>query len=81
MRLLNPRTPDLPLDSLSAGLVRDTIGFFEAKGKKKLKEDDRDRVWYRDFLEFQKEKRLFWLSSGAASAISVFLLYVYAVMS
>ncbi|HVN98344.1 MAG TPA: hypothetical protein VMT62_18095 [Syntrophorhabdaceae bacterium] len=30
---------------------------------------------------YKKEKRLFWLSSGAASAISVFLLYVYAVMS
>ena len=59
MLLLNPRNPDLPLDPLSAGIIRDTVGFFEAKGKKRLKEDDRDRVWYRDFLDFQKEKRIF----------------------
>ncbi|HQR45063.1 MAG TPA: acyl-CoA dehydrogenase [Thermoanaerobaculia bacterium] len=59
MLLLNPRSPDLPLDQLSAGIVRDTIAFFEAKGKKRLKDDDRDRVWYRDFLDFQKEKRIF----------------------
>jgi len=29
--------------------MRETVGFFEAKGKKRLKDDDRDRVWYRDF--------------------------------
>jgi acyl-CoA dehydrogenase len=36
-----------------------TIEFFEQKGKRKLKEDDRNRVWYADFLEFQKEEKLF----------------------
>ena len=59
MLLLDPRHPDFPLDGLSAGILRDTVAFFEAKGKKKLKEDDRDRVWYRDFLEFQKERKIF----------------------
>jgi len=37
-----------------------TIDFFESKGKGKLKEDDRDRVWYADFLEFVKENELFY---------------------
>ena len=36
-----------------------TIEFFEQKGKRRLKEDDRERVWYADFLAFQKEERLF----------------------
>jgi acyl-CoA dehydrogenase len=60
MLLLNPRALSVPgLDPGSLSLLRDTVGFFEAKGKKRLKEDDRDRVWYRDFLDFQKQKRLF----------------------
>ena len=60
MLLLNPRALSVPgLDPGSLGLLRDTVGFFEAKGKRRLKDDDRDRVWYRDFLDFQKEKRLF----------------------
>jgi acyl-CoA dehydrogenase len=33
-----------------------TIAFFEAKGKGKLKADDRDRVWNSDFVEFQMLK-------------------------
>jgi acyl-CoA dehydrogenase len=36
-----------------------TIEFFENKGKAKIKDDDRNRVWYSDFLEFQKEHKLF----------------------
>ena len=36
-----------------------TIEFFERKGKRNLKEDDRERVWYADFLDFQREERLF----------------------
>jgi len=60
MHLLNPRALSLPgLDPGSLGLLRDTVAFFEAKGKKRLKDDDRDRVWYRDFLDFQKERKLF----------------------
>jgi acyl-CoA dehydrogenase len=36
-----------------------TIEFFENKGKAKIKEDDRNRVWYSDFLEFQKKNKIF----------------------
>ena len=61
MLLLNPRDLSVPSASTRrrARSSRDTVAFFEAKGKKRLKDDDRDRVWYRDFLDFQKEKKLF----------------------
>lgn len=36
-----------------------TIDFFENKGKQKLKEDDHERVWYSDFLEFIKKEKIF----------------------
>jgi acyl-CoA dehydrogenase len=74
MLLLNPRDLSaLGLDAPSRALVEETVAFFERKGKKRLKDDDRERVWYRDFLDFQKEKKLFAtfltpaaLGSGAA---------------
>ncbi|MCK9229571.1 MAG: acyl-CoA dehydrogenase [Syntrophales bacterium] len=60
MILLNPtkhrrRYPDEP----SRDIMLKTIEFFETKGKTKLKEDDRDRVWYDDFLEFIKKEKIF----------------------
>jgi acyl-CoA dehydrogenase len=36
-----------------------TIEFFEKKGRQKIKEDDHERVWYEDFLEFIKEEEIF----------------------
>ena len=39
--------------------MRKTIEFFENKGKRKLKADDRDRVWYADFIEFQRQEEIF----------------------
>ncbi len=36
-----------------------TIEFFENKGLKKIKEDDHERVWYSDFLEFVKKEEIF----------------------
>src|SRR4051812_35097350 len=36
-----------------------TIEWFEKRGKRKLKDDDHERVWYADFLEFVKENRIF----------------------
>jgi acyl-CoA dehydrogenase len=36
-----------------------TIAFFESKGKKRLKQDYHDMVWYEDFIEFIKENRIF----------------------
>jgi len=60
MLLLNPKSPGaFPLDPHSTAILRDTVAFFEAKGKKRLKEDDRDRVWYRDFLDFQRGRKVF----------------------
>ena len=58
--LLNPKTEEYAqLDENSRKLVKKTIDFFEQKGKIKLKEDDHERVWYADFLEFSKKEKLF----------------------
>lgn len=58
--LLNPRTETYEhLDEHSRRLVKKTIGFFEEKGKEKLKSDDHERVWYADFLEFSKNEKIF----------------------
>ena len=60
MLLLNPKKlvhshPDPALRKI----VQKTIDFFEAKGKKRLKEDDLNRVWYADFIEFVKKEKVF----------------------
>ncbi len=58
--LLNPKDVQYGhLDEPSRQLVKKTIAFFEQKGKAKLLEDDHDRVWYSDFLNFSKEEKLF----------------------
>lgn len=60
MILLNPAQHSRAYrDEASRQLMLKTIAFFEDKGKERLKEDDRNRVWYADFLEFQKEEGLF----------------------
>jgi len=46
-------------DEGSREVMRKTVEFFENKGKRALKADDRDRVWYADFLEFVKKERIF----------------------
>ena len=59
MNLLDPaRSSDLP-DEEFQRLVRATVEFFEAKGLRKLKEDDQAAVWYEDFLAFVKRERAF----------------------
>jgi len=60
MLLLNPKhhVREYP-DDESRQIMLDTIQFFEEKGRGKLKKDDHERTWYADFLEFQKENRLF----------------------
>ncbi len=61
MLLFNPKQfQGEHLDQPSKAIVEKTINFFEAKGKGKLKEDDRNRVWYSDLLEFIKENRIFY---------------------
>ncbi len=60
MILLNPHSYDRAYpDSQSRELMLKTIAFFEQKGKQQIKEDDHNRIWYRDFLDFQKEHKLF----------------------
>jgi hypothetical protein len=55
MILLNPKQYDgKDLDDRSRELMLKTIEFFERKGKVRLKRDDRERVWYEDFLDFVK---------------------------
>ncbi len=58
--LLNPKNPRLDYpDEHTRQLLLETIQFFEHKGKRKLKQDDRECTWYADFLEFQKNSQLF----------------------
>ena len=53
--LFNPRTYDpAALDPESRRVLLATIEWFESRGKGVLKEHDRDRVWYGDFLDFVK---------------------------
>ncbi len=60
MFLFNPRQFDTGnLDQDSAEILRRTIRFFEDKGKARIKEDDQQRVWYADFLEFVKKEQVF----------------------
>ncbi len=60
MLLLNPKHHDRPYpDERSRQIMRKTIAWFEARGLRRIKQDDYDRTWYADFLEFQKRERLF----------------------
>ena len=60
MLLLNPKqhSREYP-DDKSREIMLKTIEFFEKKGKEKLKEDDHNKTWYSDFLEFVKEEEIF----------------------
>lgn len=63
--LLNPNSLSelfrtrFPLDERSFEIMGETAAFFQAKGKKRIKEDDHRRTFYADFIEFQKRKRIF----------------------
>jgi acyl-CoA dehydrogenase len=60
MILLDPKNHQRPYaDDRSREVMLKTIEFFEAKGKSALKRDDREQVWYGDFLEFARKERLF----------------------
>ena len=47
------------LDEESRRLLRATIDWFEARGKRQLTKDDQERVWYTEFLDFVKREKLF----------------------
>jgi acyl-CoA dehydrogenase len=58
--LLNPKKHNRYYpDVNSHEIMLKTIQFFENKGKRRLKADDRECVWYADFLEFQKQEKIF----------------------
>ncbi len=58
--LLNPKKHDRYYpDERSREIMLKTIEFFENKGKAKIKEDDHERVWYDDFIQFQKKNKIF----------------------
>ena len=58
--ILNPKQLQTPgLDARSREILEKTVAFFEAKGKRRLRQDDLDRVWYADFLDFLKRERVF----------------------
>ncbi len=60
MILLNPKKYDREhADEKTKQLMLKTIEFFENKGLAKIKEDDQERVWYDDFLEFIKKEEAF----------------------
>ena len=60
MILLNPNKFNWEFpDQRSREIMLETIDFFEGKGRGKTKKDDHERTWYQDFLDFQKEKKLF----------------------
>ncbi|MFX0168227.1 MAG: acyl-CoA dehydrogenase [Candidatus Hodarchaeota archaeon] len=60
MLLLNPRDYQHQFpDKRSKEIMLRTIAYFEDRGKHKLKEDDHNRTFYADFIEFQKKERIF----------------------
>ncbi len=61
MKLLNPKKQKYEhLDERSREIMVKTIRFFEERGKEKLKDDDHERRWYSDFLEFVKQEKIFY---------------------
>ncbi|HNX23541.1 MAG TPA: acyl-CoA dehydrogenase family protein [Spirochaetota bacterium] len=60
MILLNPKKYDVKFpDKESQEMMLKTIEFFEKKGLKKVKDDFHDKTWPRDFVDFQKEHKIF----------------------
>ena len=61
MVLLDPNnlTRKYP-DDESKEIMKKTVEFFENKGKVALKNDDHERVWYQDFLDFLKKEKIFY---------------------
>ncbi len=58
--LLNPKKiAQTYADKDTKQIMLKTIDFFEKKGLRKMNDDDHERVWYEDFLEFQKKEQIF----------------------
>jgi len=60
MVLLNPKKHVRKYsDDRSREIMLKTIDFFESKGLQSVKDDDHKRVWYREYLDFIEEHRIF----------------------
>src|SRR3954465_12060540 len=58
--LFNPRSYDASeFDEPTRRALLATIEWFEARGKRKLKDDAHERVWYADFLGFVRDNKIF----------------------
>ena len=58
--IFHPRKPfSEGLDEHSRRLMQATIAFFENKGLARIKQDDHERHWYDDFLDFNRQQGLF----------------------
>ncbi|MFE3405250.1 acyl-CoA dehydrogenase family protein [Streptomyces anulatus] len=69
--LFNPRTYDPQhFDPETRRLLRATVDWFEARGKRRLIEDYRSRAWLGDFLDFAAKEGLFatFLTPASAAA-------------
>ncbi|MEW2529275.1 acyl-CoA dehydrogenase family protein [Streptomyces sp. NPDC047071] len=67
--LFNPHTYDpTQFDPETRRLLRATVDWFEARGKRRLIEDYRSRAWLADFLEFSAKEGLFATFLTPASA-------------
>ncbi len=59
MTLLNPKKEKFDhLDPRSREIMLKTIEYFESRGKKQLKHDSHERIWYDDFIIFMKENQV-----------------------
>ncbi|MDF1554619.1 MAG: acyl-CoA/acyl-ACP dehydrogenase, partial [Deferrisomatales bacterium] len=47
------------LDPASREILRKTIAFFENRGKRRLKQDDYEHLWYTEFLAFVRQEQVF----------------------
>jgi len=60
MILFNPKNLTRPYaDARSREIMQKTVDFFERKGLARVKQDDRERVFYKDFIEFQGREGIF----------------------
>jgi len=61
MILLNPKKYDREYpDKKTRDIMLSTIEFFENMGLKKMKEDFHERRWYTEFVDFLKDKEVFY---------------------
>ncbi|HNE22839.1 MAG TPA: acyl-CoA dehydrogenase, partial [Leptospiraceae bacterium] len=60
MSLLHPtRETWAQFDPATRKIFQSTVQFFETKGKRALKKEDHEVIWYTDFLDFLKREHVF----------------------